>query len=232
MKRQRDGEARKAPKARRLLWAAFAFVVFIAVLFIGRGLLFSPASDGAADPGDELEIDVRPRLTATRVVGRRQGERQFELDAGFIGDDEEWVLLEQIQNGLLYRDGAVFVAFQADAGRWHRSSNNLVLTGNVELLYDERVNIRTEQLEWRAATELVIAPGPVHMTIDGDVVTAASMEADLDAERMRLEGDVRITRESGDRVTMATVVYWLADDRLEGFGQGQLVFGAQDDINR
>lgn len=218
---------RRSDKKRRVLWGALSFLVFIAVLLLGR-TFFAPPADPGADAVEDLEIDVRPRLTATRVVGRRQGERQFELDAGSIGDDDDWVLLERIENGLLYRDGTVFVTFQANAGRWHRPSNNLVLSGDVVLEYDERVNIRTEALQWQAATELVVSPGPVHLTIDGDSVTAASMEADLDEERVRLEGDVRITRVSGDRVAMATVVYWLAEDRLEGFGQGQLVFGAND----
>lgn len=212
---------------RRLFGGALSVLVFIAVLLLGRAFFAPPAHPGA-DAVEDLEIDVRPRLTATRVVGRRQGERQFELDAGSIGDDDDWVLLEQIENGLLYRDGAAFVTFRSNAGRWHRPSNNLVLSGDVVLEYDERVNIRTEVLQWQAATELVVSPGPVHLTIDGDFVTAASMEADLDEERVRLEGDVRITRESGDRVAMATVVYWLAEDRLEGFGQGQLVFGTDD----
>lgn len=221
MRGQRDS------RTRRVVWVAVSVSVFIAVLLLGR-TFFAPHAEPGGDIEADLELDVRPRLTATRVVGRRQGERQFELDAGAIGDDDDWVLLEQIENGLLYRDGGIFVAFQANAGRWHRPSNNLLLSGNVILEYDERVNIRTEQLEWRGATELVIAPGSVHLTIDGDSVTAASMEADLDKERVRLEGDVRITRESGDRVAMATVVYWLAEDRLEGFGKGQLVFGTTD----
>lgn len=206
-----------------------AVLLIAGALLFGRGLVFRSDGGGGAEEEETVEIDVRPLLTATRVVGRRQGERQFELDAGSIGDEDEWVLIDEIENGLLYKDGAVFVTFRADAGRWHRSSNNLVLHGDVVLQYDERVDILTDELEWLAATELVISPGPVRMYVDGDEVTAASMEADLDEERVRLEGDVHIVRPGGDKVEMATVVYWLAEERLEGFGRGRLVFGSADD---
>lgn len=212
-----------------MLYAALALAALLLLLWAGKFIWGGTEPVDESEGGADLEVDVRPRLTATRVVGRRQGERQFELDAGSIGDEEDWVLLEDIENGLLYRDGGVFVSFRADAGRWHRSSNNLVLTGDVVLEYDGRVHLRTEEIEWKADLEIVVAPVPVRMTVDGDEVTANAMEADLDEERVRLEGDVLILREGGDRVEMATVVYWLAEDRLEGFGRGRLVFGGQDD---
>lgn len=219
----------KGSRNKSILYGAVALLVLVIVFFMVRGVWFTFRSEPDAGGEEVVEIDVRPRLTASRVVGRRQGERQFELDAGSIGDEDEWVNLEAIENGLLYRDGDVFVAFRADAGRWHRSSNNLVLEGNVVLEYDGRVEIYTEAIEWRAEDELVVSPGPVRMTVDGDEVTAATMEADLDEERVHLEGDVRIVRTGGERVEMAIVVYWLAEERMEGFGRGRLVFGGKQD---
>lgn len=214
---------------KRIMYVAAALIALFSLFFAGKAVWDGLQRGDEAESGAELEVHLRPRLTATRVVGRRQGERQFELDAGSIGDEDDWVVLEDIENGLLYRDGTVFVSFQADAGRWHRPSNNLVLTGDVVLEYDGRVRLRTEEIEWRAEDEIVVAPLPVRMTVDGDEVTANSMEADLDSEKLHLEGDVLILRDGGDRVEMATVVYWLAEDRLEGFGRGRLVFGGKDD---
>lgn len=179
----------------------------------------APGPDRAAGPPEE----PRTQLSATRVVGRHQGERQFELDAAVIADEDGWVRIETIRNGVLYRDGRPFVTFDADLGRWNRTTNNLILSGNVSLVYDDRVSMRTERLEWRAADELVVAPGPVYMVIDGDVVEAASMEADLEEERVRLSGNVRILRKSGDVLEMEDVVYWLAEERLEGYGRGRIV---------
>lgn len=205
----------------------FILAVCIGGLLIGRALFGSRADDVTIEQ-PETEADSRPRLIATRVVGRRQGERQFELEAGAIGDDGDWVVLENIENGLLYRDGDVFVSFAAEGGRWHRPTNNLELYGNVHLHYDERVTMRTERLQWMAEREVVVSDEPVELSIDGDTVRALSMEANLDDERVQLEGDVRIVRPSGDRVSMPTVVYWLAEDRLEGYGRGQLLFRVGD----
>lgn len=167
--------------------------------------------------------EARPQLVSTRVVGRRQGDRQFELDAGAIADEGEWVRIDSIQHGVLYRDGNAFVTFTAQAGRWHRQSNDLVLIGDVVLVYEDRVHLYSDQLEWRAAEEKVVSPGPVMLTMDGDVIRAASMEAELDQEVVRLRGDVRIERADGGRIHIAEVVYWLEEDRLEGYGQGQVL---------
>lgn len=214
---------------KRGVWVAALVIVVAAVVWWGVSAFRSgPDDDGAAALFDS-EPDPRPHLSASHVVGRRQGERQFELDAGTIADDDDWVRIENIENGVLYRDGRVFVTFDADAGRWHRPTNNLVLTGNVVLVYDERVHMRTDALEWHADDELVIAPGPVQMVIDGDVVEAGGMEADLDEERVRLTDAVRIVRPGGGTLDMMEVVYWLADERMEGFGRGRLVFGGSED---
>lgn len=201
-------------------WLAAAVAVLV---LAGAVWYWSGREPDQADVGPEAAAEPRTQLSATRVVGRHQGQRQFELDAATIADEDEWVRIETIRNGVLYRDGRAFVTFDADLGRWHRASNNLVLSGNVWLVYDERVSMRTEQLEWRAAQELVVAPGPVSLVIDGDVVEAAAMEAYLEDERVRLSGSVRIVRASGDVLEMEDVVYWLAEERLEGYGRGRIV---------
>lgn len=214
-----------------------AVIIGLVVVLVAAGGYVVWRSSGVPGAGgggtvpldDETEVDLRPHFSATRVVGRHQGERQFELDAGRIGDDDDAVNIEQIKNGVLYRDGEVFVTFEAAAGRWERTSNNLTLIGDVVLVYDERVHMETERLLWHAADEIVTAPDLVRMTIDGDVVLSDEMEADLDEERVLLQGNVRITRPTGDRVTMERIVYWLAEERLEGFGRGRLVFGAEDE---
>lgn len=167
--------------------------------------------------------ESRPQLVSTRVVGRHQGDRQFELDAGAIADEGDWVRIDSIQHGVLYRDGEVFVTFTANEGRWHRQSNDLVLMGDVVLVYEGRVHLYSDQLEWRAADERVVSPGPVMLTRDGDVIRAGVMEADLDQEVVRLRGDVLIERARGGRIQIADVRYWLDEDRLEGYGPGQVL---------
>lgn len=199
--------------------------VMATVLALAAVVFFGGRGEDEIDVGVELPAEPRTQLSATRVVGRHEGERQFELDAATIADEDDWVRIDAIENGVLYRDGRVFVTFDADAGRWHRPTNNLVLIGNVVLVYDERVHMRTDQLEWRAADELVTAPGPVQMIIDGDTVEAGAMEAHLEQERVRFMGDVRIVRKSGDVLEMSDVVYWLAEERLEGRGRGRLIVG-------
>src|SRR5690606_16792247 len=136
---------------RTVALAAFAAVLLAsAVWFVS--VRRAPGPDRAAGPPEE----PRTQLSTTRVVGRHQGERQFELDAAVIADEDGWVRIETIRNGVLYRDGRPFVTFDADLGRWNRTTNNLILSGNVSLVYDDRVSMRTERLEWRAADELVV----------------------------------------------------------------------------
>lgn len=210
------GRQQASNKRRRL-----AVVLAVAVLAAGLSLWRRAGEQPGTAPVPVPE-DPRPQLVSTRVVGRHQGERQFELEAGTIADDGDWIRIDAIEDGVLYRDSQVFVTFTAREGRWHRPSNDLVLTGDVVLVYDGRVHLYSDRLEWHAEDELVVSPGPVVLTVDGDVIHAGSMEADLDQERVHLQGDVQIERAGGGRVAMAEIVYWLAEDRLEGYGQGQV----------
>src|SRR5690606_42021041 len=102
-------------------------------------------------------------------------------------------------------------------------SNVSGLMGDVVLVYEDRVHLYRGQLAWRAAEENVVSPGPVMLTMDGDVIRPASVEAELDQEVVRLRGDVRIERADGGRIHIAEVVYWLEEARLEGYGQGRVL---------
>ena len=199
-------------------WAAAVLVTVAAV----AGLLVWRQAEEPAPAPVPVADDPRPQLVSTRVVGRRQGDRQFELDAGAIADDGDWIRIEAIDHGMLYREGEVFVTFTARQGRWHRESNDLVLSGDVVLVYEGRVELRTDQLEWRAAQERVVSPGPVELSTGEDLIRAASMEADLADEVVYLRGDVEIERAGGGRIEMPEVVYWLAEERLEGYGPGRV----------
>ena len=204
-------------------WAAAVLVTVAAV----AGLLVWRQAEEPAPAPVPVADDSRPQLVSTRVVGRRQGDRQFELDASAIADDGDWIRIEAIEHGVLYREGEAFVTFTARQGRWHRESNDLVLSGDVVLVYEGRVELRTDRLEWRAAQERVVSPGPVELNAGEDVIRAASMEADLADEVVYLRGDVEIERPGGGRIEVPEVVYWLAEDRLEGRGRGgvRLVLG-------
>lgn len=199
----------------------FWLLLVAAAVAIGWAVLQRGAEPPAPPPA--APEDARPQLVSTRVVGRHQGNRQFELQAGAIADEGDWVRIEDIQHGVLYRDGDVFVTFSAADGRWHRQSNDLILTGAVELVYEGRVRLSGEQLEWRAAEEKVVSPGPVLLTAGGDRIRASSMEADLDDDVVHLWGDVWIERAGGGRIRMPEVVYWLEEERFEGYGQGQVL---------
>ncbi|HLT58623.1 MAG TPA: LPS export ABC transporter periplasmic protein LptC [Limnochordales bacterium] len=185
------------------------------------GIWLARRAGGPAEAPVPVVEDTRPQLTSTRVVGRHQGDRQFELEAGAIADEGDWIRLDAIEHGVLYREGETYVTFTAREGRWHRPSNDLVLTGDVVLVYEGRIRVFSDRLEWRAENELVVSPGPVVLETEDDVVRAAAMEADLGQEVVRLQGDVRIERAGGGYIMMPEVLYYLEEERLEGYGPGQ-----------
>ncbi|MBO8142160.1 MAG: LPS export ABC transporter periplasmic protein LptC [Firmicutes bacterium] len=211
----KESQRRVGPLLMALLAVVLAGTAMVGVLRRGEPPAPAPADD-PADPG--------PRLSSTRVVGRSRGNREFELRAGSIVDEGEWVRLEAIEDGVLYRDGEPQVTFAARSGRWHRASNDLVLTGHVVLVYDGRVELVSERLEWRAADDLVVSPGPVDVTTGSELISAGAMEADLDAERVRFYSGVRIERSAGGWAEVPEMMYWLEDGRLEGYGPGRAVF--------
>lgn len=162
-------------------------------------------------PPESLGDGGRTRFSRPHFVGYQGGVRQWSLQAESIeeaGADQPGVLLmEDIKEGVLYRDGEVHLTFHARRGIWKSDEGELELEGDV-VFYDEGVHLLSaEKVLWDSNEEQITVPVRVYATLGGDEVEADFLEARLAEERVELRGNVFWTTKEGVEVRAAHALY-------------------------
>lgn len=170
--------------------------------------LFWPCSAPApAQQPAPAPVPQGAEFTEARIVGRRQGERQWVVHTWRLREEEgDQVRAERIESGTLYRDEKPFIDLQAAEAVANQRTNDLTVRGDVIAVHAEGAVLRTETLQWLAAEERLVAPGHVVVERDGERVEAGRMEVLWPEETVRLYGDVTMGRDDG---------YWLLAQRVD-----------------
>lgn len=83
------------------------------------------------------------------------------------------------------------LVWQAKRAEFDGFTEDLVIEGQAVFTTDKQDVIKTERVEYRSREQRVAMPKPVDIkTADGATITADSLEADAEAERMELKGHV------------------------------------------
>lgn len=196
---------------------ALAAAVSLGSLIFGTG----QAPTGPSEP-------LPTRFVNPRFVGYHQGAQQWRLDADAVEErDEEGphdeptrsVHLTHIREGILFQDDAADMRFEARRGVWDSHTGDLELIDDVVFTQEDRLIFRSDHVFWYADDERLVSEVPVHVILDGQVITADRFEAFLAEDRFEFEGNV--VWESPDGAVMrADGASYLGDvDTLRFFGR-------------
>lgn len=193
-------------------WLLVILLVGFAGVAIGVWV-FWPQSDILEHSGNEPGIHiVNPRL-----VGHHEGRRQWELRSARMHEQNGTVHMESVSQGIIVNESGGDLFFQADRGRWIRSSGDLYLFGNVTLADDAGFWLEGSELFWTASDETLTAPEPVRIEFRDAETTAETMLVDMRTDSVTLTGDVTV-REEERLWRMPRLVYSLQDESMEFFG--------------
>ena len=174
----------------------------------------------------QTEAESRPEqgiyIMDSRLVGRLEGKRQWEIASARVRDAGENVDIADISEVIIFQDDAPYFTVDADQGRWHRPTNDLELTGDIAAEGPHEFSLTTTRLKWEAATEILRAPEPLVVHYQGAVVYADAMVAETKLERVTLTGRVRIVQD-GLTWEMEELVYELDKDLMHVYGRGLTV---------
>ncbi|MEW6047531.1 MAG: LPS export ABC transporter periplasmic protein LptC, partial [Bacillota bacterium] len=145
----------------------------------------TPAQDSGRVPG--------VHTAEVHLVGRRRGERQWELRAERIDlpQARRQVVFSRVSRGVLYREGRTFLLFDGDGGRYDEKTGGLVLDGGVTLRDPGGGVLVSSDLVWDAGRQVLFSEAPTTLSRGSSVVRAARMEVDVKAGVVRLSGGVR-----------------------------------------
>jgi len=181
----------------------------------------------AMQPAPPQQTEAGPRLdqgvyiSDSRLVGRRDGKRQWEITSARVRDDGDNVDLLEISEVVIFQDNEPYFTVYAEQGRWHRPTNNLELMGNVSATGPDDFALTTTRLFWEAGTEVLRAPEPLVVHYRGAEAQAETMVAETKVELVRLTGNVLISQD-GMIWQMEEIVYDMANDLMHVYGSATL----------
>lgn len=191
------------------------FIISVALVILGISCLIilltvlpqRIAHENASEPADSSSQvagrDEKPGITAesTHFVGRSEGKKRWEFatDKVLIPDEDDWVELEGIRDGIFYDEGKAWMYFSAERAR---------------------VNINTDSLNLEDV---------VFQSASGDSLSANTLTWDKSYDKVILEGDIRVRQGPGAILTCARAEYAPGDNILEAIGETILEIEIQDD---
>ncbi|MBE3578034.1 MAG: LPS export ABC transporter periplasmic protein LptC [Limnochordales bacterium] len=213
-----------------LVLLAAGWVLAVAVLWMRWGgrpaeQEAAPAeSSGAAMGTQEAADPPALELTGSELIGWYQGKRQWRLRARRVQveSDSSLTRLEDIREGVIYRDGQPYLGFASAGGEWDPESGSLRLWGGVELTFEGRTVFSTESLHWDGESERLVVPGRVRLFWDGRELAADRLEADVRSQTITAIGNVRIAQ-TGQAIEAERVIINLSTEEVRAEGAARLI---------
>lgn len=205
----RRGSMRRHPMRRALILVAVVALAALGVRVVGfwppGERPPSPAAQGSA--GQAALPGVRTE--GLHLVGRREGVRQWEADARRLVQPLEGKTLqfEQVENGVLYRDGKVFLRFEGEGGVYEETTGRLRLEGVFRLEHGALHRLTARNLVWEAARQELITREPLQVDSQELTLQAGAMTLDVRAGVAHLTGGVVAHQGEGSRLE-ATAADW------------------------
>ncbi|HHX25738.1 MAG TPA: LPS export ABC transporter periplasmic protein LptC [Firmicutes bacterium] len=177
--------------------------LIILLTVVPRRIAYEDAGEFTDSSSQVAGLDEKPGITAesAHFVGRSEGKKRWEFatDKVLIPDEDDWVELEGIRDGVFYDEGKVWMYFSAERARVNMNNDNLNL----------------ENVVFQSAS--------------GDSLSADTLTWDKNYDKVILEGDVRVRQGPSAILTCARAEYAPGDNILEAIGETVLEIEIQDD---
>ena len=131
------------------------WIVVILMVLIGLGIYGSLVLRGGPDLESQLDPSISAGVTFSQVqlVGRADGERQWEITSGSMRTKDDIVFLDQLQQVTMLQERQPKYYIQASKGIWDRATDTLEFFDNVSLQESDGFQLWTTKMIWYAQTE-------------------------------------------------------------------------------
>jgi LPS export ABC transporter protein LptC len=139
---------------------------------------------------------IRPAIIKGTSVSSvdEQGQRQWELYAeSVIVDSAAGTATLTVVRGTHFKDGRPATTFVAPRGVFSIVSRNVTLTGRVQARSAAGHALEADRVQWLAKKQQLEASGAVVLHQRGMTVYADRLTADVELQRTRLAGRIRVT---------------------------------------
>ncbi len=122
------------------------------VVLVGLGFYLWPQESDIVSLADP-SIPVGVHFNEVQLIGRDQGQRQWEVISQTMRTEENMIFLDQLKNVILLQDNLPKYQVQACSGIWDKTSDSLRFLENVILEEDDGLSLQTNMMVWYNQTE-------------------------------------------------------------------------------
>ncbi len=200
-------------------------IIALAILMIAVYSIFRFFVEPPAPP---ISVPPSVQLLESRLVGRKDGLRQWEILAQSVLQAGDSVTLTDFDEITMFQDQEPYLFIDADTAVWDRKLEILHLYESLVRDEDDGFYLESDLLIWDGAKETLTSPGPVFMLWEGLEIQAEEMLMEAQSNLVYLQDDVRI-RDGSMLWRLEYAVYDLDHGRMDFYGSVVLEGEVGDD---
>ncbi|NLJ75110.1 MAG: LPS export ABC transporter periplasmic protein LptC [Firmicutes bacterium] len=198
------------------------YVLASVILLVVVCAFYFMRSNPSSQENEEPPASPGVQIGESRLVGRLDGKRQWEIDSEQVHHSGNVVTITDINEAIIFRDDAPYFYIKAERGVWYRSTNVLELEGDlIEVTGPDDFQLDSERLVWRGHDETLESPGPVVIHYEGADIRADHMLVETKESLVILKQNVRI-QEGKHTWALEHAVYALDKEVLGFYGDAVL----------
>ncbi len=188
-------------------------IIFLAVLVMA---VYVSIHFFVEPPAPSVSVPPSVQLLESRLVGRKDGFRQWEIWAQSVFQAGDSVTLDDLNEITMYQDEEPYLYIDAESAVWNRRSDILQLHQSVVRDEDE-FYLESDLLIWAGKEETLASPGPVYILWRGLEIRAAEMLMETPDSLLYLRQDVQI-RDGSMVWKTDQAIYYLEEELVEFYG--------------
>ena len=179
-------------------------------------------------PPPPVSVPPSVQLLESRLVGRKDGIKQWEILAQSVLQAGNSVTLTNLDEIIMFQDQEPYLFIDADTAVWDRKLDILHLYESLVRDGEDGFYLESDLLIWDGTKETLTSPGPVFMLWEGLEIQAKEMVMEAQSSLLYLKDDVRI-RDGSMLWRLEYVMYDLDQKRMNFYGSVLLEGEAGDD---
>lgn len=214
-------------RSKRILAAvgvlAAAILVLIGLGYLPPGQRKGPPSPLASNPPEEGEPPTQ--FIGVEFIGRKDGQKKyhFHFDKVKKTEDEGLVIFEELWDGVIYQEDEPAFGITAKSGQWREAKDYFQLDGDINVTQEGEVIFQSQRLEWDGKSEILKAPTPSEISLDGIKAASRQLEAHVRTDKLHLLGDV-VMWDDAYTIWAERVVYDRQAGELRLIGPSEIEF--------
>lgn len=189
-------------------------IIILAVLVIAVIIAFRFFAEPPPPP---VAVPPSVQLLQSRLVGRKDGWRQWEILAQSVLQTGDLVTLTDLDEIIMFQEEEAYLFLDAQRAVWNRKKDILDLYEAVVWNEDESFYLESDLLTWAGNEETLTSSGPVFIVWEGLEIRASEMVMESKENLLHLRNDVQI-RDGSLVWRTESAVYDLDHERMDFYG--------------